>query len=352
MSSSSVFFAGGQLNRCSQLRSDLIFIAATLKAPSTAFILFSSLKPLFGPCKTQLAFLSPGSLLEKNINVEDASKVFLGLDEAETDIKFPTKDATEITGRAHWAIDVTDSTADFLPNEFLEARPHAFNLSQRQSAWVAQSRALLDWNARNIFCPACGERMVSLEVGYKRSCPSDVKCLAHQGKGVQNFQHPRTDPVIITLIVHPTKSEILLGRQKVWPKKLYSCIAGFVEPGETIEEAVQREVREETGIRVDPNSVKYILSQPWPFPNSLMIGCMVEALNVNVNLEDQELEHARWFDLESIVNALEQSAKVDAKSASALVDDEQAKLLLPPQFAVAHQLLKFWAQQKSSMTHL
>lgn len=147
---------------------------------------------------------------------------------------------------------------------------------------VAHARALVLWHASQVFCGVCGSPARPEAGGNSRVC-TDERC------GQQIF--PRVDPAIIVLVAHGERC--LLGRQASWPEGRYSTIAGFVEPGESLEDAVRREVYEETNIRVD--KVSYHSSQPWPFPSSLMLGFVAEATSTDINLNDGELDDARWF---------------------------------------------------------
>ena len=149
-----------------------------------------------------------------------------------------------------------------------------------QLSILAQARSLVHWHDRHGFCAVCGHKTEMSDAGYRRHCPS---CKADH--------FPRTDPVVIMAVTHG--DNILLGRQRAWAPGMYSAVAGFMEPGETIEQAVAREVKEETGIAV--GRVSYVASQPWPFPSSLMIGCIAEAASTAISLDDKELENARWF---------------------------------------------------------
>ncbi|UZJ56316.1 hypothetical protein CBS101457_005636 [Exobasidium rhododendri] len=201
------------------------------------------------------------------------------------------------------------------------------------AAVVAQARSLIDWNERHQFCPACSRRQYSLWAGWKRACASglgsaragssfakpllvDGKSFEEDGKGVcittstlSNFSYPRTDPTVIMAIVSPDGESILLGRQKKWPKGFYSCLAGFLEPGESLEEAVRREVHEESGVLV--GKVTYHSSQPWPFPANLMMGAIGHAIEgkdtIRLDL-DNELEDARFFSKQEVLAAIEGSA--------------------------------------------
>jgi NAD+ diphosphatase len=179
---------------------------------------------------------------------------------------------------------------------------------------LGESKALLDWHARNRFCAQCGAPSESGSAGWKRQCT---------GCGAQHF--PRTDPVVIMLATRG--DNCLLARQARFVPGMYSCIAGFVEPGETFEDAVRRETWEEAGLRT--GTVRYIASQPWPFPGSLMIGCIAEALNDDIVLDGTELEAGRWF---SRAEALQ------------MLDGTHAEGFTAPQhLAIANTILRAWA---------
>ena len=147
---------------------------------------------------------------------------------------------------------------------------------------MAHARAMVYWHCRHRFCGVCGSPTKSIEGGYQRTC-TNAQC-SHQ-------HFPRTDPAIIVLVT--SGEQCLLGRQPTWPKGMVSTIAGFVEPGESLKDAVIREVREETGVAV--NGVLYHSSQPWPFPSSLMLGFSATATSRNIRIDAHELENASWF---------------------------------------------------------
>ncbi len=186
-------------------------------------------------------------------------------------------------------------------------------------ATYGTARALVGWHARHRFCAQCGAPTKLAKGGWQRNC-SGPSCAA------EHF--PRTDPVTIMLVEHANGSggQLLLGRQPRFPPKHFFALAGFVEPGETIEEAVAREVFEEAGIRA--HDVTYIASQPWPFPSSLMIGCHAFTDDPAITLGANELEDARWF--------------TRAEVQAAMAGDEDAPFIAPPHSAIAHQLLKWW----------
>jgi len=163
----------------------------------------------------------------------------------------------------------------------------AMRLSVSCAELAATGKAIFGWHASHGFCARCGAASAVAEAGWQRVCPD---C------GARHF--PRTDPVVIMLITHG--NSLLLGRSPHWPDGMYSLLAGFVEPGETIEAAVRREVLEESGVRVGP--VEYLSSQPWPFPASLMIGCRGAALSTAITLDPVELEDALWVSRERLLD--------------------------------------------------
>jgi NAD+ diphosphatase len=187
-------------------------------------------------------------------------------------------------------IDQTEQMHPGFPGaKFVEIRGLMPTLSRLEGESVATGRALLGWHATHRFCANCGAGSAVESAGWVRKCP---QC------GAQHF--PRTDPVVIMAITHGDR--LLLGRSPSWPERMYSLLAGFVEPGETIEAAVRRETLEESAIKVGP--VQYIASQPWPFPMSLMFGCHGEALSEEVTIDPVELSHARWFSRDEVLQIL------------------------------------------------
>ncbi|NBU14621.1 MAG: NAD(+) diphosphatase [Alphaproteobacteria bacterium] len=178
---------------------------------------------------------------------------------------------------------------------------------------LAEAKALLHWHRKHCFCASCGAPSRVSSAGWKRICDA-----------CETEHFPRTDPVVIMLSVRGDKC--VLGRQSRFPPGMYSCLAGFLEPGETIEAAVRRETLEEAGVRT--GQVRYLASQPWPFPASLMIGCIAEALNDYLTIDGEELEHARWFTRDEV---------------RLMLDGQHPDGLLAPQpMAIANALLKSW----------
>ena len=175
---------------------------------------------------------------------------------------------------------------------------------------LAEAKAILNWHGRHRFCPNCGAATLVTQGGWRRDCPA---CKA------EHF--PRTDPVVIMLAI--AGERCVLGRSPRFPSTMWSCLAGFAEPGESLEEAVRREVREEVGIVCA--RVKYFASQPWPFPSSLMIGCHAQALTEQIVIDESEIEEARWFDREELKTMLSRN--------------HPQGLTAPPPIAIAHHII-------------
>jgi NAD+ diphosphatase len=179
------------------------------------------------------------------------------------------------------------------------------------------ARSLINWHNRNGFCGHCGAATAPIRAGWGRQCG---------GCGTEHF--PRVDPVVIMLAEHD--GCVLLGRQPRFPPRRFSALAGFVEPGESIEEAVARELKEEAGIVT--TEVRYISSQPWPFPGQLMIGCIARAESQRIRLDPAELDDAIWVDRGGV--------------RAALTGEAEAPFIPPPPFAIAHSLLAHWAESE------
>ena len=201
----------------------------------------------------------------------------------------------------------------------VDARTLAPLLSGGEAAILAEARSLIDWHARHRFCAQCGSPTRVESAGWVRRCP---ECKASH--------YPRSDPVTIMLAVRGDYG--LLGRGRRRPGARFSCLAGFMEPGETMEEAVRREVHEESGIRV--GRVKYLACQPWPFPSSLMMGFLCEALSEEITVDPEELAEARWFHREEIRTMV-------ARAASG--PDDPTQVSVPGPIAIAHHICRRWS---------
>ncbi len=291
-----VTFGGGgpgrRLDRGGRLRDDPGELALLCADPRARALPVWRGKPLIaGPARDRLGWLA---LDHPVLALADDDRLFLGLDEA------GPRFAVDISGWTPPDLDAAALAAFYDPTEqrhpalppdqlFAELRGVMAALSRREAEFAATARALAGWHVSHRFCSKCGERSEMAEAGWRRSCPA---CGAHH--------FPRSDPVVIMLVTRGNR--LLLGRSPGWPAGMYSLLAGFVEPGETIEAAVRREVAEETGIRV--GAVRYLASQPWPFPSSLMLGCGAEAESDEIAIDPAELEDARWITRERMVTVM------------------------------------------------
>ncbi|KAI4227909.1 MAG: hypothetical protein L6R36_002059 [Xanthoria steineri] len=373
------YFSGSPLNRVSFLRTDHSFLSAALKHPTTSFLVFNDLNPL-AKDPSGLEYISYADVqpligedpyskseeqlvLEYNSTVTIPQLLFLGLDERnQQGLTFNI-----YTGSPFFALDVTPkgtikSQAESLVQSlqsrgltFLEGRIQAA-LPAQEAAIYAQARALLDWNARNPFCAQCGQPTMSINGGMKRTCPpKDMASLAGAiggtvgavpmerpdcatRKGISNVCFPRTDPTVIMAVVSSDGRKVLIGRQKRWPPYWYSTLAGFVEPAESVEEAVRREVWEESGVKL--GRVVIHSTQPWPYPANLMIGAVAQCVPGGEEIvlkHDPELEDARWAEMEEIREALR--VGTSALGESAQEGYKEGNLRLPAGTAIANQLL-------------
>lgn len=279
-------FDDSGLDRAVHLRVDPEAIARLWANPAAQVLPIWRGKPLLASQEARLGWVVPGHAVLRDCA---APPIFLGLSEGI---------ARFCQDMSHWQpqdqqvpeglfFDPSEQSHPDLPEShvFAELRGRMALLSVREAELVATARALTGWHAMHRYCAACGQASAVAQAGWKRVCPD---C------GASHF--PRTDPVAIMLITHGNST--LLGRSPGWPDGMYSCLAGFVEPGETIEAAVRREVFEETGVPVGP--VGYVASQPWPFPASLMLGCHGQALDRTIRLDPTELEDALWVTRERL----------------------------------------------------
>jgi NAD+ diphosphatase len=286
-------FAGHPLDRADPVRGDPARLAELAHADARVLRLEGLIPRLSDDKRLQWDRL--GDL------TEDVETVFLGLLDGE-----PLFAAVPAAG---------DPDPAYTRRETWAALGH---LPADELALYGGARSLLDWHARHRFCPQCGGPTLLAKGGWQRDCSH---C------GAQQF--PRTDPVTIMLVEHDGK--LLLGRKAGFPDGSYSALAGFVEPGETIEEAVAREVFEEAGVRV--RDVSYIASQPWPFPSQLMIACHAHADDDTVTVDRTELEDARWFTREQVSEAMEKGP-------------ESTSFRAPFAIAVANHMLRWWLEEE------
>ena len=282
-------FTGGMLDRADRLRHDPDGLAAALGDWRARLLV---LGPGYEPQVDDAGRLGWSTLADAPA---DADLLLLGLDEGRARVAAITGEAG---GAAFRSPRLMAALAEMAPGE--------------AATWAA-ARSVLDWHARHRFCANCGHGTTPFRAGWGRRCPTCA---------TEHF--PRTDPVVIMVAEHDGRA--LLGRQAAWPKGRYSALAGFLEPGESIEEAVAREIGEEAGVRV--RDVRYVASQPWPFPSQLMIACIATAENDAITLDRTELEDAIWAPR--------------AEVAAVLAGGEGA-FIAPPPYAIAHTLLTRWA---------
>lgn len=266
------FLAGATIDRAAHRRKDEGWLAERLRDPETRVLpLWRSQNLVVGedePRAAAISALEAAGLLA----AEGAQPVLLGM----------------LDGAACFALDLSalDDPSTALAaapgSRFVGLREVGALLPRGDGALLAYARAMMSWHRRHRFCGACGGATSSRDAGHLRVC-------SREGCGEPHF--PRTDPAVIMLVT--SGDRCLLGRQASWPPGVYSTLAGFVEPGESLEEAVAREVREETGVTL--REVRYHSSQPWPFPGSLMLGFTAAARSDDLALDRDELEDARWL---------------------------------------------------------
>jgi NAD+ diphosphatase len=297
-------FAGNPLDRASYRRTDEAWIAEQLANPQSLAIAIWNGKPLVETTKdggVQIAYLAAD--MARVLSAGPERLLFMGL------WKDTPIFALDVEGDG----DPADGPLEGL-GRFEDLRAIAVTLPGPDAAMIATAKSMFEWRRKHRHCANCGAATNAIEGGWKRVCPA---CKT------QHF--PRTDPVVIMLA---TKGErCLLGRQAAWPKGMYSALAGFLEPGESIEEACARELFEEAAVRA--TSVRYHSTQPWPYPSSLMIGLIAEIETDDAMADNIEIDEVRWF------------TRADA---GALIRGELTDAKAPPGMAIAHQLIKAWAE--------
>jgi NAD+ diphosphatase len=292
-------FVGNGLEREHNRRKDPDWLARKMIDPETVFIPVRQSKVLVGGGEAPApVLLSPQQVSRRG---KTDSALFLG----------------ELKGRAYFAVDLEESDFEAFEAEgrFKDLRAVAPLLSRDDGAILAYAQSLAYWHRRNRHCGVCGARNEMREGGHCLSCVNPQCGAAH---------FPRTDPAIIVLIRCGRKC--LLGRQQTWAPGMYSVLAGFVEPGESVEGAVAREIFEEAGVRVA--NIRYHSSQPWPFPCSLMLGFTAEAEEDRIVLGDRELEDARWFGRRELLEAV-----------------EKRTVKLPPPVSISYRLIEEWLNE-------
>lgn len=298
--SSANTFSVNDLDRRSDARTDPAFVARAFDDPRARLMVFFGDRIVIDGTPPR-PYLTGGAL--DDIAQQAATTIFLGLDN---------------DGVPYFAADMPGEPTALPGQSLYDLRSLAVEgvVEPAYFGPAAQARAMLFWHRRNRFCGVCGHPTEVAAAGYQRGCPS---C------GTQHF--PRTDPVVIMLIANGDRA--LLGRQGRFATGMYTCLAGFMEPGETIEDAVRREVLEESGISV--GAVRYHASQPWPFPANLMLGCLGEALSSKIVVDHNELEDCRWFHRDEV--------------RAMLAGTHDGGLSCPPTVALARSLITAWMGQ-------
>ena len=298
-------FSGNPLNRASDRRGDAAWIAEQLAAPASLAVAMWNGRPLVETAKdggAQIAYLAAGMARELAGGPERL--LFLGL----------WNDIAVFAVDLEGSVDPADGPLEGL-GRFEDLRAIALTLPPPDAAILATAKSMFEWRRKHRFCAACGQISNAVDGGWKRVCPA---CAA------QHF--PRTDPVVIMLAVKGERC--LLGRQAAWPKLMFSALAGFLEPGESIEEACARELFEEATLRV--TAVRYHSTQPWPYPSSLMIGLIAQVENDDAVADQVEIDEVRWF------------SRAEAR---AMIHGELADARAPGALAIAHQLIKAWSEE-------
>ncbi|XP_054842513.1 NAD-capped RNA hydrolase NUDT12 isoform X2 [Eublepharis macularius] len=349
------YFCRTFLDRKSEKRVDSNWLNQKQKQPTSVYILFSNLRPFAVSDGDEDGSKYPRVKLQKLCyedvkeylkHTETITLIFLGAElKIEPQVKgniFPTLNGKcpnedEDDGLVAWFALSIDAAAS---EEFIQRHqgcffvhpplPTLLQFSENEAGIIAQARSVLAWDSRYQFCPTCGSATKLEDGGYRKLCLKE-DCPSHEG--VHNTCYPRVDPVVIMQVIHPDGNHCLLGRKKRFHPGMYTCLAGFVEPGETIENAVRREVEEESGIKV--GHVHYVSCQPWPMPSSLMIGCIASAVSTEIKVDNIEIEDARWFSRKQVMEFLNKK--------------NQSAFFVPPHQAIAHQLIKHWVGMNASL---
>jgi NAD+ diphosphatase len=300
-------YAGSGIDRAAEHRGNTTALAADIHA--RAYVIGGDMVVLK---KAGGAMLDPLFTLAQAGALGAATEIiFLGLNEGAARFAVSLEPA---------AFEVVKSDPEFTVTDLRSIAVRGL-IEARHLPALAEGKALINWHVRHRFCPNCGQPTRAVEAGWRRDC------------AVCKTQHfPRTDPVVIMLAV--AGEQCLLGRSHRFASGMWSCLAGFVEPGETIEEAVRRETREEAGIIC--GRVSYFASQPWPFPSSLMIGCHAEALSKDILVDRHELADARWFSRED--------------AALMLAHQHPDGFTAPASIAIAYHIIRAWVEEDVGFT--
>jgi NAD+ diphosphatase len=303
------YLTASSIDRMAQKRKDKQWLAEQLENFGTRIVpVWRDMHLIKGEAIENPAAVFPAYAELKAIDAGLVPEVLLGMDKEGGTVYF-TVELPEHDG----------STADKYSGlgVFRNLRQVSAHINRNEGALLAYSQAMNYWHRTHRFCGTCGHPTRNAEGGHLRICTNE-DCNIHH--------FPRTDPAIIVLV--SAGDRCLLGRSSRWPKGMYSTIAGFVEPGESLELAVAREVEEETGVRLDPEQVVYHSSQPWPFPASIMLGFTVQTEFQEIRIDPDELEDARWVSRTDIQNLL-----------------DEGTFRLPSIYSIAFRLIDDWRKQ-------
>jgi NAD+ diphosphatase len=313
-----IVFTGERLDRAAERRTDPAWVADQAASPNARAVLAGD-AGIHVTEEPRLALLPLAALdaTEPLLLGLDATGPVFAVDANGTRSGAPPVSAADQRWTARGAI-AAQGEGEPDPETGTRAiglRAAAAALPHADAGLAAHAAALVNWHRRHRHCSVCGAPTEIADGGIVRRCPS-----------CGTDHHPRTDPVVIMLVTDGDR--VLLGRQPTWPPGRYSALAGFVEPGESLEEAVAREVREEAGVEVGPP--EYVASQPWPFPSSLMLGFTAPWISGEPRRIDEELEDVRWFSRDEV---------------AAAVEEREGPLGVPPRFAIARRLLEVWLRR-------
>ncbi|MDD9798865.1 MAG: NAD(+) diphosphatase [Gammaproteobacteria bacterium] len=284
-------FTASNLDRCAERRGDDDWLAARRCDAASLFVAVRG-----GDCLINMDHAAPVFLNCEQVG--DADAMFLGC----------------MDGAAVFAVDAGEGQVGG-NGDFIDLRIAASNMNAEHASLLAYAKTLVHWRRCHRHCPACAAPLRAESGGHVLRCG-----------GCGRAQFPRTDPAVIVLVEHA--GACLLARQAGWEQQRYSVLAGFVEPGESAEQTVLREVREEAGVIV--TALRYHASQPWPFPGALMLGYFAQAQDARIKVDGDELEHAQWFTRDALTRALQQN-----------------QLRLSPAISISHRLIEHWFDAES-----
>ncbi|CEP62454.1 NAD(+) diphosphatase LALA0_S05e06018g [Lachancea lanzarotensis] len=344
----SLHYSQEVLNRVSFLRKDPKFIEEALAHAETVFIPFDEYMPFINERDGIMVRLNRKEIDEVVTEKKSTRNlVFLGLSlSAKSNFVYSAR----YRGTPTFAVNVSDINSNSSPlRELLESyrRLESFKdlnrLTLEESSIVSQARMYLQWLDTHKFCSICGSKTLAVDAGTRLRC-LNATCVSNHR--VSNVCFPRTDPVVISAITNRDNTKVLLcrsGAPRNKERKLYSCVSGFVDPSETLEVAVAREIWEETGLNTD--KVQILMSQPWPFPNNLMIGCVAIADDNQIPdlTHDRELDEVRWVPCSVLESILKQE-----ESSTGFIEDETTGLNLPNNKSVAYMLMNYIVGQSRS----